>query len=183
MQRFKPNDAIFILPRFADLYPANSGTVVSFQADPFRPMFNEYTIEFADRSIASVLEFQIIEDLPNYNTLIAHLAFDSRHEPAIGIRGDVPGWQIVLQTAEFDLHMKINTTKSRASIMGQVLERSTDRLLNNLTVQVMKEGMPVCTARSDDFGMFKCSDISRGSLNILITLPQYLKRIFGAFQT
>jgi len=74
MLRFKPNDAVFILPRYAHLYPDRSAVITGVTADPCRP-FNEYTLEFADRSSAKVLEFQIIEDVLNYATLIASLVF------------------------------------------------------------------------------------------------------------
>jgi len=75
MPRFKPNDAVFILPRYARLYPYPSAVVTGATADPFRPIFNEYTLEFADGSSARLFEFQIIEDVLNYATLIASLVF------------------------------------------------------------------------------------------------------------
>src|SRR6267378_2223177 len=75
--RFKPNDAVFILPRYANLYPGHSAIVTGATADPFRTMFNEYTVEFVDRSSANLFEFQIIEDVLNYTTFIASLVFDS----------------------------------------------------------------------------------------------------------
>src|SRR5438046_3081817 len=59
MQRFKIGDRILLIPRFAHLYPSGSAVVVEVTLDPFRPMFNEYKIEFRDGSIASVFEFQI----------------------------------------------------------------------------------------------------------------------------
>ena len=59
MQRFNIGDRVVILPRFADLYSTNSGVVVEVRLDPFRPMFNDYKIEFADGSTARLFEFQI----------------------------------------------------------------------------------------------------------------------------
>ncbi len=183
MQRFKPNDAIFVLPRFSHLYPSNAGVIVGAKQDPYRPIFNEYTVEFKDRSTATIFEFQIIEDLPNYQTLIARIDLDSWQQPAMAaIRGHAAGRQIVLQTPEFDVDMNINTTKARASIFGQVLERNTNTLLKNVKAQLIKDGMPISATTSDSLGVFKFSEISRGALNILITLPDHLTRILGAFQ-
>jgi len=181
MQRFKPSDAVFILPRYAHLYPANSAVVVGITADPFRPMFNEYALEFADHSIAKLFEFQIIEDAPNYKTFIASLVFDSQDgipTPEVGSLGS--SRQIILQTPGFHVDMRIRTTKSRASTMGQVLERDTKNLLKDLEVRLMREGMPITTAISDSVGVFKFSDVPRGSLNILVVIPQCLSRILGA---
>jgi len=61
MQGFKVGDQVVILPRFADLYQSNSGVVIEVKLDPFRPMFNEYKLEFSDSSTANVFEFQVRE--------------------------------------------------------------------------------------------------------------------------
>ena len=183
MQRFKTNDAVFILPKFAHLYPGHSAVVLSVSANRFRPMFNEYTVEFANAAPAKLFEFQIIEDAPNYKTLIADLIFDSQQrETAVQTRGHVSGRQLILQTAQFDLDMIIRTTKSRASILGQVLERHTKTLLKDVEVRLMKEGMPIhTTTSSDSHGIFKFSDVACGQLNVLVVIPQYSSRILGAF--
>jgi hypothetical protein len=182
MPRFKPNDAVFILPRYSHLYPAPSGIVTGVRTDPFRAMFNEYTVEFPDRSSAKLFEFQIIEDVVNYSTLIASLVFDTREHPATQATRGVPsGRQIILRTNGFDLDMRIHTTKSRWSIVGQVLERSTNNLLNDLEVRLMKENTLITTAVSDSLGIFKFSDVSRGWLTILVLIPRYSLRILGVF--
>ena len=182
MLRFKPNDAVFILPRYSHLYPGHSALVTEITADPFRPMFNEYALEFPDGSSARLFEFQIIEDVPNYTTLIASLIFDSRVQMATtGARGYTSGRQIILQTSGFDLDMKIDTKKSRTSTIGQVLERGTRNLLKDLEVRLMKESMLITIAMSDNLGVFRFSDVPRGSLNILAVIPQHSSRILGAF--
>ena len=182
MLRFKPNDAVFILPRYSHLYPGHSALVTEITADPFRPMFNEYVLEFHDRSRARVFEFQIIEDVLNYTTFIASLVFDSREHPATQeTRGLAANRQIILQTPGFDLDMTIHTTKSRASTMGQVLERGTRNLLKDLEVRLMKQSMTIRTAISDSLGTFKFSDVPQGSMNILVVIPQHLSRILGTF--
>jgi hypothetical protein len=170
-----------ILPKFAHLFPANSAVVVSVNANRFRPILNEYTVEFGDGSTAKVFEFQIIEDLLSYTTGIARLVFDSRHQQAkTQMRGLVPGFQIILQSSQFDLDMRIRTSKSLATIVGQVLERSTKTLLKNLDVRLMKDGMPLGNTTSDSHGVFNFTDVPRGALNILVIIPQYTSRILGA---
>jgi hypothetical protein len=184
MLRFKPNDAVFILPKYAHLYPGHSAVVTSVvTADPFRPVFNEYALEFPDGSSAKLFEFQIIEDVLNFRTFIASLVFDSREYPGTaGTRGlPPPGRQVILQTPGFDLDMRIHTTESRASTMGQVLERGTKNLLKDLEVRLMKESMTIRTVISDSLGVFKFSDAPQGWLNILVVIPQCSSRILGAF--
>ncbi|HEY2381592.1 MAG TPA: hypothetical protein VGK48_10490 [Terriglobia bacterium] len=59
MQRFKVGDRVAVLPRFVNLFPADSGTVMEVTPDPFRPHFNEYAVEFSDGSKANIFEFQL----------------------------------------------------------------------------------------------------------------------------
>jgi len=61
VERFKIGDPVLILPRYAHLYPSDSGIVVAVIPDPFRPAFNEYTVEFADGATTHLFEFQIRE--------------------------------------------------------------------------------------------------------------------------
>ena len=61
MQRFKIGDRVSLLPRFAHLFQSTPGVVIEVKIDPFRAMFNEYTIEFPDGSTVNVFEFQVRE--------------------------------------------------------------------------------------------------------------------------
>jgi len=182
MQRFKPGDAVYILPKFAHLYAGSSATVLSVKLDLHRPMFNAYMVVFPDGSNATVMEFQIIENLPHYKTIVAAVVSDGRPQnAATNWRGAGSGERIVFQTEQFDLDVKIQVDKTDASLIGQILERDTDRLLKKVPVELMKEGMPVAATSSDDAGVFKFERIPRGSLNILITMPSPFVRILASF--
>jgi len=63
MQRYQIGDRVVVLPRFARLYPANTGAVIEVKLDSFRPAFNEYKIGFPDGSTANLFEFQIADGL------------------------------------------------------------------------------------------------------------------------
>src|SRR5262245_34316119 len=114
MQMLNQGDPVLILPKFAHLFPGNSANIVTVNANESRPMLNEYTVEFPDRSTAKLFQFQIIEGLPSYTTTIARVIFDSR-APAhqAQIRGRLAGFQLVFQTPEFDLDMRIHATTNR----------------------------------------------------------------------
>src|SRR5436190_19922581 len=125
MQRFTLGDPVLILPKFAHLYPASAAVVVSARVNNFRPTLNEYTVEFADHSRATVLEAQIIDNGSSFTTSIARVIFDSRQQPAATqTRGSAPAVQMIRQTAQFDLDMTIKATKTQGALMGQALERS-----------------------------------------------------------
>src|SRR5262245_21791469 len=119
MQRFKFDDRVLILPKFAHLYPAVRGTVRAVKPDPLRSVFNEYTVEFTYGVKANIFEFQMMEDLPSYITLIANVAFDSSLQMAqTSARGKSDGTHIVLNVNEFDVDLKIQHSKGmRASIL------------------------------------------------------------------
>jgi hypothetical protein len=57
--RFKVGESIVLLPRYAHLYPSNSGIIVAVEVDSFREAFNDYTVAFPDGSTARILEFQV----------------------------------------------------------------------------------------------------------------------------
>jgi hypothetical protein len=180
MQRFKKGDRVLLLPKFAHLYNGSSAVVIGFKRDPFRSMFNDYTIQFRDGSTANLFEFQIIDDLPAYTTLIAVLAFDSHKQTTQPeARGSKTHRQVLLQTPPFDLDIKILTSKSRASIMGHVLDRSTSSVLRPVEVSLMNEGAPIEKIISDSTGLFKFNGVPRGPANILAVLPHHLARILG----
>jgi hypothetical protein len=64
VQRFNIGDPVATEPRFAHLYPSDSGIIVAVQLDPFRLAFNEYTVKFPDGSTANLFEFQLIKAGP-----------------------------------------------------------------------------------------------------------------------
>jgi hypothetical protein len=182
MERFKPGDTVFIIPKFAHLYADHSGVISSARANPIRPVFNEYTVEFADHSSAKLFEFQILDNMPHWETVVADITFDSHNPKAkTDTRGQSSGRQIILQTPAFHVDMRIRRIKSEASIVGQILERGTKNLLNNLEVCLMREAMPINNVLSDSLGVFEFPNAPRGSLNLLIMIPQRSVRIFGGF--
>lgn len=58
-KRYRVGDRIRIRPRFMHLFPADLGVIRGVVTDPMRSLFNEYVVEFADRSSASLFQFQI----------------------------------------------------------------------------------------------------------------------------
>ena len=183
MSGLKPNEAVFILPKYAHLYPASCGVICSVSADRSRSVFNEYTVQFADGSKATVLEFQLIEALPDYETLVADVVFDSRIQLAeTNARGKTSSVQIVFQANDFDVDLKIRTDQSsRASILAQVLGRNAVGLLKGLEIRLMREGTAIAATVSDRNGVFEFSSVPAGPLNLLVVIPQRHLRILGAF--
>jgi hypothetical protein len=148
-----------------------------------RSVFNEYTVEFTYGVKANIFEFQLLEDLPSYITLIANVAFDSSLQMAqTSARGQSAGAHIVLNVNDFDVDLKIRRDKAmESSILGQVLERGTSTLIEELEVELMRESVSIMNTRGDENGVFKFTRVPIGPLNVLTTMPRRLLRIFGAF--
>ena len=184
MERFKPGDAIFIIPKFSHLYASETAIITSVRADPSRPMFNEYTVEFADGSTALLYEFQIIEAVPNLKTQIATSTFAGPHgEPPTKTRGAFSARRVLLETAAFHIDMRIRAKESGSpSIIGQVLERDRESYLDGIAVRLMRDSMPVGATISDSLGVFEFANVPVGSLNILVMIPRHSARIFGTFR-
>ena len=182
MERFKQNDPVYILPKFAKLYRAESAVVMGVTADPFRSMFDTYTVKFADESTDKIFDFQIIEDVPDYETFIAAVAFDSQEQSSAEHTQDPhPKRQVILQTPGFEMRIDIRINKLWASIAGQLFERNIENCVQNLQIRLMKDGIALRTATSDGGGLFKFSEVSRGALNILVVIPEHHARILGTF--
>jgi hypothetical protein len=180
MQRFSSGDPVLILPKFSHLYPGGSGVVTRVKLNAFRPMFNEYAIEFADGSTDNLFEFQILENSPAYQTFIANNVFDSYLQPSLTqFRGHTTDRHVVLQTDAVDIDLKIAVTRSQATIVGQVLERGTSQMLGGAEITVMQDSNPIDVTVTDKFGAFKFTSIPVGPLNIQVLSPTKLWRILG----
>jgi len=182
MGRFKVGDPVLVLPRFAHLFSINTGVVTGVNADPFRPMFNEYAVKLDDGENASVFEFQLIEDGLKYQTFIAALIFDSdQHSAASHLRGPSIDRHIVFQTPSMDIDMKIKRDQHHASIIGQILERSSPRLAAQAEVSLLKDNDVLTTAITDNTGTFNFPSVPRGPLNVQVLIRANLWRILGLF--
>ena len=181
MQRFRIGDRILILPRFAHLYPGNAGEVVGVQIDPRRAILNEYTVKFPDGSTANLFEFQIQRDVSQYQSAQAIVGFDSSQQmPAIAARGAAPDRHLLLQTSEVDIDMKIYWIKSRASIIGQVLERATARLVTDAEVTITNRRLPGGATITDNQGTFMFTGLTGGPVEIEILIHPKALKISGS---
>jgi hypothetical protein len=180
--RFKLGDAVLVLPRFAHLFSKGAGVIAAVKPDPFRPMFNEYTLKLDDETIANVFEFQLIEDESTYQTFIASLIFDSEWHSEAGLRGGPStDRHVVFQTASMDIEMKINCDHIQASIIGQILERSSPRLAAQAEISLLRDNVVLTTAITDSAGIFRFRSVPRGPLNAQILIRANLWRILGLF--
>ena len=62
---FKTGDRVSVHQRFARIFPQSSGVIVDVELDPFRPLFNEYIVQFTDGSRASAFQFQLARPKPD----------------------------------------------------------------------------------------------------------------------
>jgi hypothetical protein len=180
MQRFKIGGMVLILPKFSHLYGSATGIVTAFYSDPYRSMFNEYVIECSDGSVANLLEFQLLEYDPSYQTLIGSVVFDSYQLPGATLAAGQRNDRLLRFTAPpIDIDMKIRPTgPTKASILGQISEGN--HFCNDAEVSMLKESITMATTITDHFGVFKFDSIVRGMWNIHVLLKTNFQRILGA---
>jgi hypothetical protein len=182
MQRFKVGDVVLILPRFAHLYPKNSGVVSAVKRDPFRSMFNEYIAAFDDGSSASIFEFQLVEDGLEYRNLIAELVFDS-HQQEDGARSQIVAAErlIILQTETVDIDLRMQSDNVLIMIAGQILERRPFQPAASAEISLRRDNVLLATTISDNLGAFKLSTVLKGPYYIQALIPSKAWRITGMF--
>jgi len=182
MQRFNVGDPVLVLPRFSDLFPTNTGVVTGINADPFRSIFNEYTLKLDDGGTANVFEFQLIEDGLKYRTFVAALIFDSDVDSGTNqMRGPAADRRVIFQTPSMDIDMKFKRDQSHASIIGQILERGSPRLVAQAEVSLLKDNVVLYAATADKTGTFSFPFVPRGPLNVQILIRSSEWRILGMF--
>jgi len=182
MQRFNVGDPVLVLPRFSHLLAANTGVVTAISVDPFRSMFNEYTLKLDDGAPANVFEFQLIEDALKYQTFVAALIFDSDvYSGTDQMREPATDRRVVFQTPSMDIDMKIKREQNQASIIGQILERSSPRLVAQAEISLLKDNAVLYAAIADKNGTFSFPFVPRGPLNFQILIRPNEWRILGMF--
>ncbi len=182
MQRFNVGDPVLVLPRFSHLFPTNTGVVTAITADPFRSMFNEYTLKLDDGATATAFEFQLIEDGLKYQTFVADLIFDiDVHSGTNEMRQPAVDRHVVFQSPSMDIDMKIKHDQNYASIIGHMLERSSQRLLVEAEISLLKGNVVLSAAIADRTGAFSFASVPHGPLNFQILLRPNQWRILGMF--
>ena len=80
-----------------------------------------------------------------------------------------------------DIDMKIKSEQNQASIIGQILERSSPRFAAQAEVSMLKDNVVLTTMLTDNIGSFKFLSVPRGPLNLQILIRPHLWRILGMF--
>lgn len=103
---------------------------------------------------------------------LAALIFDSFKQPAFaGARGAVDSRQMVLRTAEFDVHIRISGKAENRQITGQIMTRTESGFVELARVHLLLNGEPIQSAELDALGEFEFDDTPVGQLSLQIDLP------------
>jgi hypothetical protein len=183
MPRFSVGDKVLLLDKFARSYSGHVGTVVKVKVDMLRTLFDEYTLEFSDQSTGTFFDFQIIEDSSKYrDTTVAVVTFDSNHQkPSMPLRGSAAARQILLQTDDADIHLRISSTAVGTMLFGQILGKDPDQFPPEMEVRLLQDTRPIDVATTNSLGEFRFGNVPHGALNLEILLRANLSRIVGTF--
>lgn len=180
MPRFNVGDRVLIVRKFSQSYPGNAGVVVGIRQDAIRSILDEYTIEFSDGTKDDFFAFQLLEDGSGYPTIAAALALDTPGGIASKHR-QVATRQVILRTQHIDIDLRLRDYMTNVYIVGQILERGTDRFLSGVQVSLIRDGAPIDSTTTTGFGEFRFNKVPKGSLNIEVLLREASSRILGDF--
>src|SRR5579884_2895290 len=141
MPRFNIGDKVLVLGRYAQLFTGKSGIVVNVKADPLRPMFDEYAVDFAHRR-HTVFDFQLVADTSNWTTREAQPIESARTTPPQHLRG-IADRQILLQSADLDIHLTLTASDDKMALLGQILTRGRNNFLSDSEVRLLQQDIPI----------------------------------------
>ena len=103
---------------------------------------------------------------------IVRLLFDSQLQPAAaGVRGSVPARQLLYETDELciDLRLEVWHSEHRICMVGQILSRSASQLKNQeLPVRLYEQNLPLAEGVTNQFGEFQLEFSSNDSVSLAI---------------
>jgi hypothetical protein len=104
--------------------------------------------------------------------VLASLVFDSFTQPAFaGARGSGESRQLMLRATEIDVHVRISGKPENRQIMGQVLNRTQNGVLETAKVHLVQHGKRIQSAELDPLGEFEFKNSPEGQLSLQIDLP------------
>jgi hypothetical protein len=178
MSRFNIGDNVSVLPQYGRLYPTGRGVVLSVKPDRMgRSIFDEYLVEFYPNYRKVVFDFRLADDRPNLRTTQAKAA--SKDNPD-RVRGST-SQHIVMQTRDLDVHLKSIEHQGNISLLGQILEKKSERLLSGVEVRLLRDNAAIGSETTNDAGEFRFSGVLPGLLALEILLRPNLTRVVGTF--
>ena len=103
----------------------------------------------------------------------ALIIFDSFQQPAFaGARGaTTSARQLVLRTAEFDIHVKIWEAQHRQQLVGQMMPHPGYGFSGSASLCLLLNGERLKSVSMNDIGEFYFEDVPEGDLSLQIDLP------------
>jgi len=113
---------------------------------------------------------------------VAELIFDSFAHPAFsGARGESTSRQMVMRAEEFDIHIRIWTTKNGREMLGQIQSTNSECFTQNAQLYLLQDGKRIGSSKLNALGEFHFSGVPEGFLNIQTDLPHLT--VIGALYT
>lgn len=115
---------------------------------------------------------------PGIGQTLASMIFDSFSQPAFaGARGAAESRQVVLRTAEIDIHVRISGKPESRQITGQVLTRSDGAIPETVRVHLVQNDARIQSADLNPLGEFEFGNAPDGMLSLQVDLPN--RTVYG----
>ena len=110
--------------------------------------------------------------------IVARITFDSFVQPALaGVRHafaahhEMVVRHVISQTEAFDIHLRISIIDQSRELLGQILPRDNGSFIKNARLHLRREDKRIGSAKLNDLGEFRFTDVPNGRLSLQIDLP------------
>jgi len=118
------------------------------------------------------------ENRPLLREIFALIVFDSFTEPAqagaratLWMDSQLVSRRVLLQTDDFDIHVRISKVEDHRDLFGQILPRGSGGFVKDASVHLQREQERIGTTGTNTLGEFLFSNIPEGLLTLQIDLP------------
>ena len=118
------------------------------------------------------------ETRPLLRQVFALIVFDSFAEPAqagaratLWMDSQLASRRVLLQTDDFDIHVRISKVEDHRDLFGQILPRGSGGFVKDASVHLQREEERIVSAKLSTLGEFLFTNIPDGLLTLQIDLP------------
>ena|ERR1051326_2060514 len=178
MSRFKVGDRVLILPQYRRLYPGDAGTVIGLKPDRFgRSDLDEYLVAFSPTLKKVVLDCRVAGDTAVLPPVTAKVV---RKRDRAQLRG-MPMHEMVFETPDMDIHLSTNESRGKTSLIGQILQKKTERFLPGAEVRLLRGGSLISVETTNEVGEFRFSTVPEGTVTLEIWIGPKVSRVSCRF--
>lgn len=103
---------------------------------------------------------------------VARMTFNSiNHDSVKGLRGSAESQQIVFETDDVSIHLRISMSDRERIILGQLLQRAPGGFVRGATVNLECADASISSTLTNSIGEFRFKGVATGALTLQAEIP------------